>query len=101
MTTISLRTSRGFTRRLPSIILFLSYCASFFLLWLFLRTMPFAFSLRIWLGVDIVPVLLAGWIAYRQTLDLTTLFGIVLITIGLIISASGLLINLFGNAMLI
>ena len=83
--------SRGFTRLLPSILMVVGYAIAFSLLTFALRTIPTGVAYAIWSGVGIVLISLAGWVIYRQLLDLPAMVGMGLIMAGVIV------INLFSK----
>lgn len=90
--TTMLKSSEGFTRLWPSVIVVTGYLVAFYCLSLTLRTIPVGIAYAVWSGVGIVLVTLASWLLYQQKLDLPALLGIALI-------ASGVLVmNLFSTS---
>lgn len=89
--TTALRAADGFTVLLPSAISIAGYVVAFYFLSLTLRGMPVGIAYAIWSGVGIVLVSLAGWVIYRQLLDLPALIGMGLIMAGVIV------INVFSK----
>jgi small multidrug resistance pump len=92
--TTALRASDGFTQLWPSIISIAGYVVAFYFLSLTLRTMPVGVAYALWSGVGIVLISLAGWVIYKQLLDLPALIGMGLIMAGVIV------INLFSKTAL-
>ena len=90
--TTALRASNGFTQLWPSVISIAGYVVAFYFLSLTLRTMPVGIAYAIWSGVGIVLISLAGWLIYRQLLDLPAIIGMGLIMAGVIV------INLFSKS---
>jgi small multidrug resistance pump len=90
--TTALRASDGFTTLWPSVISILGYVVAFYFLSLTLRTMPVGVAYAIWSGVGIVLISLAGWLIYKQLLDLPAVIGMGLIMAGVIV------INLFSKS---
>lgn len=90
--TTALRASDGFTQLWPSIISIVGYVVAFYFLSLTLRTMPVGIAYAIWSGVGIVLISLAGWLLYKQLLDLPAIIGMGLIMAGVIV------INLFSKS---
>ena len=90
--TTALRAADGFTQLWPSIISVVGYVVAFYFLSLTLRTMPVGIAYAIWSGVGIVLISLAGWLLYRQLLDLPAIVGMGLIMAGVIV------INLFSKS---
>lgn len=89
--TSALKTSEGFTRLWPSVVVVIGYALAFYCLSLTLRTVPVGIAYAIWSGIGIVLVAIAGWVFYRQILDGPALIGIALILIGVLV------INLFSR----
>lgn len=89
--TTALRASDGFTQLWPSIISIVGYVVAFYFLSLTLRTMPVGIAYAIWSGVGIVLISLAGWLLYKQLLDLPAMLGMGLIMAGVVV------INLFSR----
>jgi small multidrug resistance pump len=92
--TSALKSTDGFTRVIPSVIVIAGYSASFYFLSLTLRTFPIGIVYAIWSGVGIVLIAIAGWIVYRQKLDMAALAGIGLIIAGVIV------INVFSKSVM-
>jgi small multidrug resistance pump len=90
--TTALRAADGFTQLWPSIISIAGYVVAFYFLSLTLRTMPVGIAYAIWSGVGIVLISLAGWLIYKQLLDLPAIIGMGLIMAGVIV------INLFSKS---
>jgi len=90
--TSALKSSDGFSRLWPSLLVVIGYSAAFYLLSLTLRTIPVGIAYAIWSGVGIVIVALAGWLVFGQKLDMPALLGMGLILSGVVI------MNVFSNA---
>lgn len=89
--TTALRAAEGFTQLWPSAISIAGYVVAFYFLSLTLKTMPVGIAYAIWSGVGIVLISLAGWLIYKQLLDLPAILGMALIMAGVIV------INLFSK----
>lgn len=87
-----LRASAGFTQLMPSIVVVVGYCVTFYFFSLALQTIPVGIGYAIWSGIGIVLVSIIAFFAYGQTLDLPALIGIGLILAGVLV------INLFSHA---
>lgn len=87
-----LRASAGFTQLLPSIVVVVGYCVTFYFFSLALQTIPVGIGYAIWSGVGIILVSIIAFFAYGQTLDLPALAGIGLILAGVLV------INLFSQS---
>jgi small multidrug resistance pump len=83
--TSALKSSAGFTRLLPSLIVVVGYGAAFYFMSLSLRTMPVGIAYGIWSGLGIILISAIGWIAFGQKLDLPALIGLCLILSGLLV----------------
>ncbi len=80
--TSALKASAGFTRVWPSVIVVLGYGVAFYGLSLTLQSMPVGVAYAIWSGLGIVLVTAAGYVLYRQSVDLPALAGMALIVAG-------------------
>ena len=83
--TTALKASEGFTVLLPSIIVVIGYCLSFYFLSLTLRTIPVGIAYAVWSGVGVALVTLFGVLVYNQRLDFSALVGISLILLGVVV----------------
>jgi small multidrug resistance pump len=83
--TSALKSSQGFTRLLPSVVVFFGYCVAFYFLSLTLRTIPVGIAYGVWAGVGVILISLVSWIVYDQKLDLAAIVGIVMIAFGVIL----------------
>lgn len=90
--TSALKLSEQFTRPLPSILTIGAYIIAFYSLSLTLKTMPVGVAYAIWAGLGIVLISLIGLIWFKQTLDLPSIIGIILIISGVLV------INLFSKS---
>jgi small multidrug resistance pump len=90
--TIALAASESFSKPLASFISVLCFAAAFWLLSFPLRTMPTGIVFAIWSGLSIVLVTAVAWVWTKQVLDLPALFGMALITAGVVV------INVFSNS---
>lgn len=88
--TAALKSSDGFTRLWPSLLVITGYALAFYALSLALRTIPVGVAYAIWSGVGVVGIALIGRIAFRQALDAPALIGISLILAGVLV------LNLFS-----
>ena len=86
-----LKLSDGMTRLGPSIAVVLSYVVAFYMLSLTLKSVPVGVAYAIWAGVGVALITLIGLVAFRQSLDLPAVVGIVMIVGGVLV------IHLFSN----
>ena len=87
--TASLKVSDGFTRLVPSVVVVVGYGISFYALALTMRSLPVGIIYAIWSGLGIVLVTLIGWFVFKQQLSTTTLLGIGLIIMGIVVMNLG------------
>jgi small multidrug resistance pump len=90
--TSALKPAEGFTKPLPTAIVFAGYATAFLFLSLTLRTIPIGVAYAIWAGLGIALITAIGWAAFGQRLDAPALAGIGLIVAGVLV------INIFSNA---
>ena len=85
-----LKSSEGFTKIVPSLIVAVSYAVAFYFLSVSLRTIPVGVAYAVWSGVGVALISLAGFVFLGQKLDAGAVVGIVLIVVGVVV------INLFS-----
>lgn len=86
--TTALKASEGFTVLIPSVVVVVGYCLSFYFLSLTLRSIPVGIAYAVWSGVGVALVTLFGFLVYNQKLDLPALLGILLIMTGVVVMFS-------------
>jgi small multidrug resistance pump len=80
-----LQASESLTRLVPSLIMAVTYAASFLFLALTLRTIPIGIAYALWSGIGIVLIAAVGWVWFKQTLDTPALIGLGLIIGGVVV----------------
>ena len=90
--TSAMKSSEGFTKLIPSLIVVVGYVAAFYFLSLTLKTIPVGIAYAIWAGLGIVLIAAVGWMVFGQKLDLPAMLGMGLILLGVLV------INLFSKA---
>ena len=90
--TTALKSTEGFTRLWPSVLVVVGYGAAFYFMTVSLRVLPVGIMYAIWAGLGIVLVAILGWVVYRQSLDAAAIGGIALIVAGVLV------INLFSGS---
>ncbi len=80
--TSALKSSAGFTRLLPSVVVVLGYGIAFYCLSLTLKSLPVGVVYAIWSGMGIVLISLVGYLLFRQSLDAPAVLGMGLILAG-------------------
>lgn len=84
--------SNGFTKLVPTTITVIYYVLSFYLLAQVTKTLPIGIAYAIWGGVGVALTALIGLIAFKQTLDIPAIIGILLIVSGVVV------MNVFSNS---
>ena len=82
--TTSMKLSQGFTRTLPSILLFVFYALSFALMTIAVKRIDMSVSYAIWSGVGTAVIALIGVFAFRESLTTVQVVSIVLIIVGVV-----------------
>ena len=80
--TMLLPASQTFTKPLPTLILLVSYGASFYFLALVSQKLPLAIIYASWAGLGVFSVAMLSYFFYKQTLNWQTIIGLFLIIIG-------------------
>ena len=80
--TASLKSTEGFTKPIPSIIVLIGYCAAFYFLSLTLDTISIGVAYAIWSGVGVATITVVSFFLYDQKIDLAGILGIGLIISG-------------------
>ena len=83
--TASLKSTEGFTKPIPSIIVLVGYCAAFYFLSLTLDTISIGVAYAIWSGVGVATITVVSYFLYEQKIDLAGILGIGLIISGVIV----------------
>ena len=83
--TSALKESDGFSKLVPSMVVVVGYCASFYFLGLVLKTIPIGVAYAIWAGLGIVLITIVGAVIFGQKMDIPAIIGIALITSGVIV----------------
>ena len=82
--TTSMKLSQGFTRPLPSVLLFVFYALSFALMTVAVKRIDMSVSYAIWSGVGTAVIALIGVFAFGETLSAVQIASIALIIAGVI-----------------
>ncbi|MDK1683585.1 DMT family transporter [Acinetobacter terrestris] len=77
--------SEDFTKLVPSILVFIFYVISFYLLSHVLKTIPLGIAYAIWSGIGIILTACIGFFVFRQSLNLPAVIGFVMIMGGVIV----------------
>ena len=85
LATSFLKSSEGFTKLWPSVIVFAGYMLAFYFLSLTLESIPIGVAYAIWSGVGVASITLVSVIAFDQKIDFSAIVGIGLIITGVIV----------------
>ena len=85
LATASLKSTEGFTRLVPSIVVLVGYSAAFYFLSLTLDTIPIGVAYAVWSGVGVATITLVSFVLYHQKIDVAGLVGIGLIVAGVVV----------------
>ena len=83
--TASLKSTEGFTRLVPSIVVIAGYSAAFFFLSLTLDTIPIGVAYAVWSGVGVATIAIVSYVLYGQKIDTAGVIGIGLIIAGVVV----------------
>ncbi len=82
--TTSMKLSEGFTKILPSILIFVCYGASFIFLTYALRKIDISVAYTIWAGVGTALIVIIGAVMFEENITALRIFSIGLIVMGVI-----------------
>jgi small multidrug resistance pump len=82
--TTAMKLSEGFTKPLPSILIFVFYAVSFTLLTLALKRIDISVAYVLWSGVGLALIATIGCIYFKEPLNLSKLISLGLIVIGVV-----------------
>ncbi len=80
-----LKSSEGFTKLWPSIIVLIGYCMAFYFLSLTLDSIPIGVAYAVWSGVGIASIAIVSVVFFEQKIDLAAVIGMGLIVAGVIV----------------
>lgn len=83
--TSSLKSTEGFTKLVPSVIVIVGYCAAFYFLSMTLDTIPIGVAYAVWSGVGVAGIALISVLFLDQRLDAAALIGMGLIVAGVVV----------------
>ncbi|MEA2288513.1 MAG: small multidrug resistance pump [Solirubrobacteraceae bacterium] len=82
--TIALRATDGFTRLIPSLIMFVSYAGAFYLVAQVLKTMPVSVTYAVWSAVGTAAVAAIGMTVLDEPATVIKIASLVLIVVGVV-----------------
>jgi small multidrug resistance pump len=85
MATASLKSTEGFTKIGPSLLVLIGYSAAFYFLSLTLEDIPIGVAYAVWSGVGVDTITIVSVVFMDQKIDLAGVLGIGLIVVGVIV----------------
>ena len=85
MATASLKSTEGFTKLWPSVLVLVGYSAAFYFLSMTLDSIPIGVAYAIWSGVGVAAITLVSIFFFDQKIDTAGFIGIGLIVTGVIV----------------
>ena len=85
MATASLKSTEGFTKIGPSLMVLIGYSAAFYFLSLTLEDIPIGVAYAVWSGVGVATITIVSVVFMEQKIDLAGVLGIGLIIVGVIV----------------
>jgi len=83
--TMLLPLTQGFSKTLPSCVVILAYCLSFYLLSLSVGKLPLATVYASWAGLGVFSVAVLSHFFFNQNLNWQTIIGLFLIVAGVVL----------------
>jgi small multidrug resistance pump len=83
--TSALKSSAGFSRLWPSLLVITGYASAFYFLSLTLKFIPIAVAYAIWSGAGVALIALISWLVFGESLDPPAIIGLLLIIAGVTI----------------
>ena len=85
LATASLKSTEGFTKIGPSVLVLIGYSAAFYFLSLTLEDIPIGVAYAVWSGVGVATITVVSVVYMDQKIDLAGVLGIGLIVAGVIV----------------
>jgi small multidrug resistance pump len=82
--TTSMKLSEGFSRLIPSILLFVFYAASFVAVTFALEKIDISVAYAVWSGVGTALITIVGILFFRETVTVLKIVSIIIIIIGVV-----------------
>ena len=82
--TVSMKLSEGFTKLIPSVLIFVFYAASFAVLTLALKKIDVGVAYAVWAGVGTALIAIIGVMYFKEPFSALKAFSIVLIIAGVV-----------------
>lgn len=82
--TTCMKLSEGFSKAIPSILLFIFYAASFVAVTFALKKIDVSIAYAVWSGLGTAIITLIGIVFFRETITVIKIVSIILIIIGIV-----------------
>jgi len=83
--TSAIKYSEGFTKVVPTIVVFIGFGVAFYLLSITLKVIPIGMAYAVWSGLGIVLISVIGHFVFNQRLDVPAFIGMSFIIGGVLI----------------
>jgi len=83
--TSAIKYSEGFTKVIPSIVVFVAFGMAFYILSISLKVIPIGMAYAVWSGLGIVLISIIGHSVFSQRLDAPAFIGMSFILAGVVI----------------
>ena len=83
--TSAIKYSEGFTKVIPSIVVFVAFGMAFYILSISLKVIPIGMAYAVWSGLGIVLISIIGHFVFSQRLDAPAFFVMSFILAGVVI----------------
>lgn len=82
--TTSMKLSAGFTRLIPSVLIFIFYGLAFTMLTLALKKLDVSIAYAVWSGLGTALIAIIGFVVFREPITLVKVISLTLIILGVI-----------------
>lgn len=82
--TLSMKLSEGFTRTGPSVMIFVFYVASIFMLTLAVKRIDVSTAYAVWAGLGTTLIAVAGFVWFKEPVTVLKVVSIALIIVGVV-----------------
>jgi len=82
--TTSMKLSAGFTRLIPSVLIFIFYGLAFTMLTLALKKLDVSIAYAVWSGLGTAVIAIIGFVVFREPITLVKVISLTLIILGVI-----------------
>lgn len=82
--TLSMKLSEGFTKTVPSVMIFVFYVASIFMLTLAVKRIDVSTAYAVWAGLGTTLIAVAGFVWFKEPVTVLKVVSIALIIVGVV-----------------